>query len=121
ELLLVLGAVQLEQQRVEDRLFVARLADEIGSDQLVDVLDGPGHALASVLVVVAVAKLQRFVGAGRRARGHRRAAQRAVFENDVDLDGGVSTRIENLAGMEDGNTCHSPKVYDDKPAAKPRA
>ena len=34
--------------------------------------------------------------AGGGARGHGRAAARAVFENDVRFDGWISTGIDNL-------------------------
>ena len=59
------------------------------------------HALAAVARLVAVAQLDRLVGAGRRARRHGRPADRAVGEDDVDLDRRVAARVEDLARVDD--------------------
>src|SRR5690606_35669451 len=47
-------------------------------------------------------------GAGRRARGHTGARDRAVVEGDLDLHGGVAARVEDLArayGLDSGHGC----------------
>ena len=59
------------------------------------------HALAAVARLVAVAQLDRLVGAGRGARRDGRPADRAVGEDDVDLDRRIAARIEDLAGVDD--------------------
>ena len=64
-------------------------------DLAVDVGDRLGDALAAARLA-AVAQLERLVHAGRRARGHRRAARRARLEADLDLDGRVAARVEDL-------------------------
>ena len=58
-------------------------------------------ALAAVARLVAVAQLDRLVRAGRGARRHGRPADRAVVEDDVDLDRRVAARIEDLARVDD--------------------
>ena len=45
-----------------------------------------------------VTQLERLVLAGRRAARYGRPAERAIVEDDVDLNGGVPPRIEDLAG-----------------------
>src|SRR6187455_2000409 len=60
---------------------------------------GLPNALAEVTALVAVAQFQRFPSARRRARRDGRAAPRARIQNDIDFDGGIPSRIENLAGL----------------------
>ena len=57
------------------------------------------HALAAV-ALAAVAQLDRLEGAGGRAGGDRCAADGAVVEGDLDLDGGVASRVEDLASAD---------------------
>ncbi len=75
-------------------------AQQFGRDDLADVRHGLEHALAAVLGLVAVAQLDRLVGARGGARRHRRAADRTVNEHHVDLDGRVAAGIEDLAGFD---------------------
>ena len=65
-------------------------------DRAIDIFHGAQHALAEVARLIAVAQFEGFVLAGGCARGHRGAAARAVFENDVRFDGGIAARIEDL-------------------------
>ena len=67
------------------------------ADRAVDRLDRAAHALAAVAARVAVAQLDRLVRAGRGAGRHRGAADGAVLEAHVDLDGRVAPAVENLA------------------------
>jgi hypothetical protein len=63
----------------------------------------PRRALA-VVAAVAVAQLDRLVGAGGRARRHRGPTEGAVLEGDVDLHGRVAAAVEDLAcgDVDDG-------------------
>ena len=70
------------------------------ADLAVDVLDGLVHALAEVALLVAVAQLDGLVRAGGGAGGHGGAAERAVLEHDVDLDGRIAAAVEDLAGVD---------------------
>ena len=54
----------------------------------------------------AVAQLDRLVHAGRRTRGNRCAADSSGLELDVDLDGRVAARVENLAGVDGSDQAH---------------
>ena len=75
-------------------------AVERRGDRLGHVGDRPEHALAAEPRRVAVAQLDRLVGTGRGAGRHRRPTDRAVGQDDVDLDGRVAARIEDLAGVD---------------------
>ena len=66
------------------------------------------HALALVARLVAVAQLDRLVGAGGGARRDRRPAHGPVLEHDVDLDRRVAAAVEDLAAddVDDGGHGH---------------
>ena len=70
------------QPRVDARLVGDVLAQQVGRDEVDDVLDRGQDALAAVAGLVAVAQLDRLVGAGGGARGHRRPAHRPVVGED---------------------------------------
>ena len=88
----------------------------VGAIDVAHVLDRLEHALAEVARRVAVAQLERLVLAGRRARGHDRAAERAAVEADLDFDGRVATGIQDFAGVEPDDLGHG-----GDPTPKPRA
>ena len=92
-------AVELLQARV-DRALIGVGARERLRDLAVDVGHGLLHALAAVAARVAVAQFERFARAGRRARRHGRAPERAALERHVDFDGRIAARVENLAGLD---------------------
>ena len=73
---------------------------------VVDVLDGLRNALAQVAALVAVAQLACLKGAGRSARRHHRAAEAAVLEHDLDLDGGVAAAVEHFTTVDVQNVTH---------------
>ncbi len=58
------------------------------------------HPLAEVLCLVAVAKFPGLVDAGAGAAGHGRAAEGAVGQFHVDLDGRIAAAVENLSGVD---------------------
>ena len=80
------------QHRVGDRAVDA-------GDRLVDTLPAPA-------ALVAVAQFDRLVRAGRGAGWHRRAAEAAVFQQHVDLDGRIAAAIENLAAVDVDDRSH---------------
>ena len=77
------------------------LAVDVG-DRLRDALAGPG--------VAAVAQLDRLELAGRGARGDRGEAARAGLERDLDLDGRVAARVEDLARVDGGDGAHGTRA-----------
>ena len=89
-LLLAWRAVNLKHQFVERLLVVWRLPSHFRRDDFINRRHRPQNALAEVARLVAVAHLQRFVLAGRRAAGHNRASQGIVRESDFDFDGRVA-------------------------------
>ena len=97
----------------------------------VHVGDGVEHALAAE-ALVAVAQLERLVLPGRRAARHTGPPERTVVEPDVDLDGGVAARIEDLARVHGFDQRHRRVMLSDdygspgdfaavRPARCPRA
>src|SRR3546814_4034585 len=62
----------------------------------IDRLDRLQDSLAEIARLVAVAHLDRFMRARGRARGHRRAAEAAVFQQDIDRDRRISSTVEKI-------------------------
>src|SRR5699024_9756768 len=54
----------------------------------------------------AVAQLHRLVLTGRGSAGHGGPPESAGGEHDVDLDGGVTARIEDLAALDVDDLAH---------------
>jgi hypothetical protein len=102
---LVGRAVELDQALVE-RLLLQRVRprDRLG-DLAVDVADRLGDALAAP-GVAAVAQLGGLELAGRGAGRHGGAAGRAGAQHELDLDGRVAARVEDLAGVDGLDLAH---------------
>ena len=96
---LVGGAVELDHRAVEARLVVGVHPDDDRGDHVVDVGDGFPDALAGEAGLLAVPQLDGLVAARRGTGRNGRATRGAVLEVDVDLDGGIPARIEDLAGV----------------------
>src|SRR5262249_49479807 len=79
---------------------------DLRRDRLFDVAHGLLHALAAIALAIAVAQLHRLALAGRGAGRHGRAAPRAGFELDLDLDGGIAAGVEDLAFVNAGDRGH---------------
>ena len=94
---LVRGAVDIYEHLVNRGLIQHVHADQRFGQLMVDVLDREQNALAVVTALVAVAQFAGFVHAGRRAGRHGRAADGAVVERDLDLDGRVAAGVKDLA------------------------
>lgn len=93
----VLSGVEVDHDLVEGVLVSGVAADEGVFDVGVDVIDGFFDAFAAVFGFVAVTEFESFAGASGSARWNCGAANSAAFEDDVCFDGGVATRVENLA------------------------
>src|SRR5204862_1077975 len=74
------------------------VADDLREDPLLDVVDRLLDTLAEVPLRVAVAQFHRLEGAGGRTGRYRGPRDRAVVQPDLDLDGGVAARVQDLAG-----------------------
>ncbi len=97
---LVVGAVEFDHGRVDEE-GVGRIdADEGVSDFAVDVSDGFGDAFATEILLVAVAELDGFAGAGRGARGGSAASDGAIGEGDLSFDSRVAAGINDLAAKD---------------------
>ena len=102
---LVVGAVELAQQRVDHPLRHGIEAIEGLGDLAVDEADRRLHAFAAV-AVAAITQLDGLVFAGRGAAGHGGPSGRSGVEEDLDLDGRVATRIEDLAADDFDDLTH---------------
>ena len=126
ELGLVGGAVKLDEELVDRGLVldIQVLLDESGGDRVVDVGDGLQDTLAGPLGLVTIAKLARLVLAccclvspgsmvgsqpgatcGRTSgstRGHNGAVETGLG-HDIDLDGGVTARVVDVASVDLGD------------------
>jgi hypothetical protein len=99
---LVRRPVKLDQQLV-DRALVGCVEPPDGrSDLAARVLDRAAHPLPTE-GLLAVAELDRLELPGRRAGRHGRPAEGPGLETDVDLDGRVAARVEDLAGVDVGD------------------
>ena len=95
-------------QTLVHRPLVGRVeAGDRGGQLAADVRNSLHHGLAPV-GVAAVAQLDRLVHPGRGARGNGGATAGARLELDVDLDGRVAARVEDLAAADgDDGGLHS--------------
>ena len=75
-----------------------------------DRVDRLAHALAEIAGLVAVAQFDRLMRAGRGARRHRGAAERAVRQHDLDFHGRIAAAVEDFAGENVGDGGHVWKV-----------
>ena len=92
-------AVEELEGLVEAALVERVASDDLGRDALDDRGDGFPDTFAAV-AVVAVAQLVRFVRAGGRAARHGGASTSSARKGDVDLDGRVAARVEDLARVQ---------------------
>ncbi len=83
------------------------LADQVGSQSLVDVLDGLEDALAEEAALSpsrsSRASWAPVLGAAAK---HRRSAKGAVFEDDLYLQGRIAAAIEDLTGVQEIDRTH---------------
>ena len=84
---------------VHGLLVVGGEADHRQSQPPVHVCHRRTHARAGKPGLVAVTELDGLVAASACARGDGGSAEDAVRQAHVDLDGGVTTRVEDLAGV----------------------
>ena len=94
---LVLGAVEVDQGLVQERLLGGIQAQHGLGNFGVDVFHGLEHALAQVAALVAITHFNGFAAAGGGARRHSGPAHHARFEQHVAFDGGVAAAVQNLA------------------------
>lgn len=107
---------------------LSHLLQEFGGDNVVDVLDGVEDGLAMVLVLDVVPHLQGLIDAGAGAGGHR-GSEEAFVGGQIDLDGRVTARVEDLACLDaqqghfDGRAARKTLVEFDnsKPTDSPEA
>ena len=104
---LVVGAVHLDHQLVDQALVGGIEAFDGLEDLAIDRLAGLFNALAAKAGRLAVAQLMSLIGAGRSTRGHGGAAGGAVAQGDVHLDGGIAPAVQDFAGENVDDLTHA--------------
>ena len=115
---LVRRSVELDHGVIDGDLVLGFHAADRFEQFAVDRLHRALDALAQI-TLTAVAQFDRFMCAGRRAGRDSSAAHRAVFQKDVDLDGGVAAAVKDFAAddIDDGSHEALPGWIGEKPAA----
>ena len=103
---LVGRAVERDHGLVDQALIGRVHAFQLGRDHGLDIGNGLQHAFAQEVALVAVAQFHGLMLAGRGARRHDGAAQRAALQNHVRFDGRIAARIQNLARTNGNNFSH---------------
>lgn len=98
KLALVRGTVQLDQQVINLLLLSdgQTRVDQFLGDDVVDVGNGLGDTLSDVGRLVIISQLDGLVDTGGSTRRDL-GSKSTLFGVDVDLDGGVTSRVEDLA------------------------
>ena len=91
ERLLRRSAVRLDHRAVDADLIGSITPENNLGEALVHVLDGLRDTLAPIALLVAVAELQRFVFAGRRARGNGGAPGGAALQHHFHFQGRIAS------------------------------
>ena len=103
---LVRRPVERNHRRVDLALILGIKAGQFVGDLAIDGRDRLFDAFAHEAGLVAVTQFNRFIGPCRRARGYGGAAKTAVLQQDIDLNGGVSPAVDDLAGVNVENGGH---------------
>ena len=93
------GTVEFQHGHVDGALVKGVHTLDLGSDHLVDVLDGLQDALATVTALVTVTQLECLVLARGCATGNRCTAHVAALKGYLNFYSRIATRIQNLSGM----------------------
>ena len=108
ELGLVGRAVEGDEEAVDSALVLGVEGfGDLGANVFVDGRYRALNSLAQVACGVAVAPLDGLECAGGRAGGHAGPSAGAVLELNLDLDGGISAGVKDLAGVKINNDGHS--------------
>ena len=102
---LVRRAVEVDQGAVNCQLIGGVEARQRIEDLAIDRADRLAHAAAAI-ALAAISLLDRLMRSGRGARRDRRSSRRAAVERDLDLDGRVAAAVEDLAGVNVGDSGH---------------
>ena len=98
---LVGRAIERDHRQVDIALVLGiERADQHVADLGIHRIHRIDHALAQIAGLVAIAEFDGFMRAGRGSAGHRGAAKAAIVEQNIDLDRGITPRIENFAGVD---------------------
>jgi hypothetical protein len=105
---LVGGAVDLAHGFIEFSLLRHVHADELNSEDIVDVLHGLEHTLAEETSLVTVTEFAGFIDTSGSARGNG-GTEETLLGGQVNLDGGVATRVEDFTCVERLDGAHARK------------
>ncbi len=107
-LALVSGAVELDQASVDCALVfsVKAFFNESWTEDVVDCCNCGLNTLAEVTGLVAVTELNCFECAGGCTGWNTCVSDCAIFKNNLNLEGWVSTRVEDLESAYGFDKCH---------------
>src|SRR5690606_16235452 len=95
-----------DHSAIERDLVIRITARKNVENLAVDELDRLQNALAAIARLVAVAEFHRLMCARGGARGDRRAAKRAAFQNNIDFNSGITAAVEDFAADNINNCTH---------------
>ena len=106
QIALVVGAVELDERRIDPALVERVHAGERSGDRRCSRGPPPRDALAAVAALSPSRSSTASCCPGRRARRDGRPAAHAGMEDGLDLDGGVSPRVEDLVAVQRVDRAH---------------
>ena len=109
EVRLVRRAIEIDHHLVDEPLIGRIHADDLRSDVVLDRCARLQDALAAV-AGLAVAALRCLEGAGRCAGRDSGPSDGVVVEQDLDLDRGIATGVEDFAGDDRFDESHDPSL-----------
>ncbi len=101
----ILGAIGGDQGGVERSLIGGVEPDGDFRKRAVHIGHGLRDPFAQVTLLVAVAKLDRLVGACAGSRRDGGPTEGAIGQRDVDFDRGIAAAVEDLATAHGGDRC----------------
>ena len=103
DLLFCRGAIDGEHRFVEADLVESVEPDDRRGEELADIGDRFGHALAEIAGFVAIAEFDGFVLPGAGSAGNSSATEDSSGEFDVGFDGRIPAGIKDLTGTDGGD------------------
>ncbi len=100
QVLFVGSAIERDDLLIDLRLLERIEAGQRGSDHIDYAAHRFRDAFSAEALLVAIAQFPRLMLAGAGAARNGRAPHRAAFQMDIDFDGGIAARIQDLARVD---------------------
>ena len=99
-------SVDLHHKVVDLQLLSRVHANELGCNQSVDCFNTLQDTLAHVDTLVSITKLNGLEFTGGRTRRHGATTHHTIVQSNVNFDGRVTSRVEDLTGMNFADDGH---------------